>query len=471
MTAHPSHFRQAPEGPRPVLARITPPARPLGPWRFLRTVVRNPLEAWPETIYREPHYTSEFLGTSSLFVMAPNLIRRVMVDEADAFEKSEVLRRALSPALGDAILTADGARWRWQRRAAAPIFRAERIRSFVPAMIAAAERTRDALAAGAGTDAGNGAEIDIAQTMMRTTFEIIVETMLSGSGRIDAARVEQGITDYLESTSWVFALTLLRAPAWMPFPGRARAERAKSYLRDELLRLAAEGRRDGTEGRNDLMSLLLAARDPETGQAMDDRDVADNLLTFVTAGHETTALALTWAFYLLSHHPESEALIAAEVEAATGGGPLTADHVDALPYTRQVILEAMRLYPPVPVVVRAALRDVDLDGVPVKAGTPITIPIYAVHRHATLWDEPERFDPARFAPEAAKARDRYAYLPFAAGPRICIGMGFALSEAVAILAVLVRSLRFSLRPGYLPVLKQRITLRPSEGMPMRVTVR
>ena len=465
MNAHPSHVRPAPEGPRPVLARITPPAQPLGPWRFLSTVVRNPLEAWPETIYREPVYTSTVLGNSSLFVMAPNLIRRVMVDDADAFEKSEVLRRALSPALGDAILTADGARWRWQRRAAAPIFRAERIRSFVPAMIAAAERTRDALAA------ASGAEVDLAQTMMRTTFEIIVETMLPGAGGIDAARVERGITDYLESTSWVVALTLLRAPAWLPFPGRAKAERAKTYLRDELLRLAAEGRRTGTEGRNDLLSLLLAARDPETGQAMDDRDVADNLLTFVTAGHETTALALTWALYLLSHHPESEALIAAEVEAATAGGPLAPEHVDALPYTRQVILEAMRLYPPVPVVVRAALRDVDLDGIPVRAGTPITIPIYAVHRHAALWDEPERFDPARFAPEAAKARDRYAYLPFAAAPRICIGMGFALSEAVAILAVLVRSLRFSLRPGYLPVLKQRITLRPSEGMPMRVSRR
>jgi cytochrome P450 len=461
MNAHTSHFRPVPEGPRPVLARITPPARPLGPWRLLRTVVRNPLEAWPEAIYREPLYRSEFLGHTSLFVMAPNLIRRVMVDDADAFEKSEVLRRALSPALGDAILTADGARWRWQRRAAAPIFRAERIRSFVPAMIAAAERTRDALAAGTGA----GAEVDIAHTMMRTTFEIIVETMLSGSGRIDAARVEQGITDYLESTSWIFALTLLRAPAWVPFPGRARAERARTYLRDELVR------REGTEGRNDLMSLLLAARDPETGQAMDDRDVADNLLTFVAAGHETTALALTWAFYLLSHHPESEAMVAAEVEAVTGGGPLTPEHVDALPYTRQVILEAMRLYPPVPVVVRGALRDIDLDGVPVKAGTPITIPIYAVHRHAGLWDDPERFDPERFAPEAAKARDRYAYLPFAAGPRICIGMGFALSEAVAILAVLIRSLRFSLRPGYLPVLKQRITLRPAEGMPMRVTLR
>ncbi|GJD53383.1 Putative cytochrome P450 132 [Methylobacterium crusticola] len=460
MNAHPTHLR-----PAPPEARIVPPARPLGPVRLIRTVVRNPIEAWPEAIYREPLYRSKFLGRSSLFVMAPPLIRKVLMDEADSFEKSEVLRRSLSPALGDAILTADGARWRWQRRAAAPIFRAERIRSFVPAMIGAAERARDRLAAEAGP------EIDVAHAMMRATFDVIVETMLSGHGRIDAAQVEQGITDYLEATSWIFALSLVGAPAWTPYPGRARAERARGYIREELDRLVAEGRRAGTEGRNDLLSLLLAARDPETGQAMDDRDVADNLLTFVAAGHETTALALTWTLYLLSLHPETEAAVLAEIEAATGGQAVTPDHVEALPYTRQVIQEAMRLYPPAPVVVRAALQDLDIDGWRIRAGTPITIPIYAVHRHTAIWEDPDRFDPRRFDPEAVKARDRYAYLPFSAGPRICIGMGFALTEAVAILAVLIRSLRFRLRPGHVPTLKQRITLRPAEGMPMRVEPR
>lgn len=458
MTAHPTPPRDLPPA-----ARIDPPAAPLPPLRFIRTVVRNPVETWPQAVYREPAYRSSFLGHPTLFVMDPALIREVMVDQADAFEKSEVLRRSLSPALGDAILTADGARWRWQRRAAAPIFRNERIVNFLPAMIGAAERTRDALAA-----LPAGSEVDLARTMMRTTFDIIVETMLSGPGAIDAARVERGITDYLESTSWIFALTLMRLPSWTPFPGRRRAERARSYLRDELLRLVAEGRRTGTEGRNDLLSLLLAARDAETGQAMTDRDVADNLLTFVTAGHETTALALTWTLYLLARHPEIEARVVAEIAAVTDGGPLLPGHVEALAYTRQTIQEAMRLYPPAPVVVRAALQPVEIGGERIDAGTPVTVPIYAIHRHARLWDDPDRFDPDRFAPEAVRARDRYAYLPFGAGPRICIGMSFALMEAVAILAVLVRALAFRLRPGFVPTLKQRITLRPAEGMPLRV---
>ncbi|RVU14548.1 cytochrome P450 [Methylobacterium oryzihabitans] len=459
MNAHPSFPRS---GAVP-LARVVPPAGPLGTLALLRTVVRNPIEAWPREVFHEPLLPTTFLGRASLFVMDPALVRAVLVDQADGFEKSEAFRRSLSPALGDAILTADGARWRWQRRAAAPIFRNERIRGFLPAMVGAAERMRDRLAALPAS-----AEVDLSAELMRTTFDIIVETMLSGHGRIDVARVAKGVTDYLESTSWVFALTLAGAPAWMPYPGRRRAETAKHYLRDELARLVAEGRRDGTEGRSDLLSLLLTARDPETGRAMDDTDVADNLLTFVTAGHETTALALTWALYILALHPETEAAVAEEVRTVVGDGAPTADDVDALTYTRQVIQEAMRLYPPAPVVVRAALDDLDLGGHRILKGTPITIPIYAIHRHARLWNEPDRFDPARFAPEAAKARDRYSYLPFGAGPRICIGLSFAMMEAVAILAVLVRDLRFRLRPGFVPTLKQRITLRPAEGMPMRV---
>ncbi|ACL61512.1 cytochrome P450 [Methylobacterium nodulans] len=461
MNAHPTLPLE-----RPPTARLVPPEAPLSPLRFFRTVLRNPFETWPRAVYRDPVYRSSFLGRPTLYVMDPALVRAVLVDQAESFEKSEVLRRSLSPALGDAILTADGARWRWQRRAAAPIFRNERIVSFLPAMIAAAERTRDALAAGPPE-----AETDLAQMMMRTTFDIIVATMLSGDGQIDVARVEQGITDYLESTSWIFAMTLLRAPAWMPYPGRTRSERARGYLRDELLRLVADMRRTGVEGRNDLMSLLVAARDPETGRAMDDRDVADNLLTFVTAGHETTALALAWTLYLLALHPGIEARVVAEIEAVTGGGSVEPGHVEALAFTRQTILEAMRLYPPAPVIVRAALADVEIGGHRVPRGTPVTVPIYAIHRHARLWDDPDRFDPDRFAPEAAKARDRYAYLPFGAGPRICIGMSFAMLEAVAVLAVLIRSLHFRLAPGFVPTLKQRITLRPAEGMPMRVARR
>ncbi|MFT8246237.1 cytochrome P450 [Roseomonas sp. BN140053] len=444
------------------------PVAPLSPLRLLRTVLRNPMEAIPAATLTEPIVQQGVFSYRRVFVMAPELVGQVLTAEADAFVKAEAMQRALKPALGEAILTADGERWRWQRRAAAPIFRHERILGFLPEMLTAAGRTRDRwLALPAGQP------VDLGHEMMRTTFDIIVDTMLSGRGDIDVDRVEQGITDYLGATSWAIALAMLHAPAWTPHPGRRRAERARDYLRDELLRLAtarrgADPAGHGPEGeeRRDLISLLLQAQDPDTGQAMDDQDVADNLLTFITAGHETTALALAWSFYLLALHPAVEARVLAEIAAVTGGGPLRPDHVPALTYVRQVIQEAMRLYPPAPIVARTAQRDVRLGDLPVRAGTPVYIPVYSVHRHRTLWEEPDRFDPDRFRPELAKARHRYAFLPFGAGPRICIGASFATLEAVAILATLLPALRLSLAGNTAPGLQMRITLRPSPGLLM-----
>jgi len=199
---------------------------------------------------------------------------------------------------------------------------------------------------------------------------------------------------------------------------------------------------------------------------MDDRAIADNLLTFITAGHETTALALCWSLYLLATHPEAEARVLREIAAVTGGAPLAPEHVPKLGYTRQVIQEALRLYPPAPIVARTAQRDLQLGGVAVRAGTPVYIPVYSVHRHRTLWEDPDRFDPDRFAPDRVKGRHRYSFLPFGAGPRICIGASFATLEAVAILATLLPAFRLTPAEGYRPELLMRITLRPSPAMRM-----
>src|SRR5215218_6742567 len=294
------------------LARVSPPDQQLSPLRLIRTVIRNPIETWPKPVYEQPLYRSRFMGREIVFVMEPDLIRQVLVDQADAFVKAESLRRALQPLLGDAILTADGARWRWQRQAAAPIFRPDQICSFVPAMVAAAERRRELWLPRIG------AEVNVAQEMLHTTFDIIAETMLSGRGDIDVDKVEKGAMDYSASISWVILLTLLRAPRWMPYPGRSRVERARDYLREEVERLVAARRRSDQE-RNDLVTRLLTVINPETGRSMSDRDVVDNLLTFLVAGHETTALALTWTFYLLSLHPEIAERVVQEVETATQG--------------------------------------------------------------------------------------------------------------------------------------------------------
>jgi cytochrome P450 len=224
----------------------------------------------------------------------------MLADEAENFEKGEIARRGLGPVLGDAILTADGSRWRWQRHAVASIFRQERIRNFLPAMVAAAERTRNRW-----LSYPPGGEIDVAREMMRTTFDIILNTLLSERGGIDCDLMQQSITNYLEPTSWIIALAMVRAPRWVPYPGRHKARRARGHLHHVLDLLIDEAKRNPSN-RDDLLSLLTNATDPETDTSMNDLDVRYNLLTFITAGHETTAVALTWTFYLLSLHPEVE---------------------------------------------------------------------------------------------------------------------------------------------------------------------
>ena len=444
------------------LARIEPPDQPLSVFPLLRTVVDNPIKAWPRAVYRDRLYRRRVFGQDAVYVMAPDLIRTVLLDDADSFEKGEIARRTLVPGLGDSILVADGSRWRWQRRAVAALFRPERIREFLPEMIAAAERTRNRWQA-----MPPGAEIDVAREMMRTTFDIILRTMLPGRGRIDTELMERSVTSGLESTSWIVALALVRAPSWVPYPGVYRTRRNRKRLHSILESLIIEARQTPGNG-DDLLSHLTTATDPETGRSMSTIDIRNNLMTFITAGHETTALTLTWTFYLLSLYPELEERVRGELAAVTGGGPVRPNHIDELAYTNQVIQELMRLYPPAALIVRAARRDIVLDNEQIRAGITVYVPVYAVHRHEKIWSEPDRFDPSRFEPEAAKVIDQFSYLPFGAGPRTCIGQNFAQMEAAAVMATLLRSFQLKLRPGYTPEPRLRVTLRPAGGMPMRL---
>jgi len=434
-------------------------------FRALRRLVRNPMEAWPEAVYREKLVVTYMFGRKTLFVTDPDMVQQVLVDDPDSFVKAEPMRRALEPALGQAILTAEGARWRMQRRVAAPVFRPGNVAGFVPAMIMAARAMREKWAA-----LPDGAKVDVPHEMMAVTFDIILETMLSGRGDIDAASVDRNMRDFLESTSWAVALSALGAPLWTPFPGKRRSERAHRYLRQMVAGRVDERRRTG-ERRDDLLSLMLDAKDPETGEGLSDTSIRDNILTFVAAGHETTALALTWTFYLLSRHPEIEQRVLNEIAQVTGGAMLEADHLPLLAYTRQVVMESMRVYPPVAMVVRQPTREMVIGGVTATPATNVFIPIYAIHHHKLLWENPEMFDPDRFAAEAVKERHRWSYLPFSAGPRICIGMGFALIEAVAILGTLLPAVRLEAEPGFIPTPKLRVTMRPKEGMVMEKKAR
>lgn len=446
--------------------RFTPhgldhPAEQLRPLRFLRTLIRNPLETWPKALFEERSLWLNFASRPLLFVMDPALVEEVLVARADIFPKAPIVQRAIGAAVGTkSIFTAEGADWRWQRRASSPPFRHSTILGFVPAMERAASDMAGKLAA-----ARPGEPVDLAEAMMETTFEVIVATMLSGRGQFDTERFGAEISHYFETVGWVAALTVLRLPMWLPYPGKRRARAGNRFLKAEMARVVAERRARPSET-PDLLDALIAAKDPETGRAMTDMELADNLLTFVVAGHETTALALTWAFWLTANAPDVEERLLAEIAEVAGTGTIGTDHVDRLVYTKQVIQEAMRLFPPAPLIPRIAAEDVRLGEIEVKARTPVYVPVYAIHRHRLLWEAPESFVPERFAPEKARGYARGAYLPFGAGPRICIGAAFALIEAVVIFATILRSVKLSVLPGHRPKPNTRLTLRPDGGMPM-----
>jgi cytochrome P450 len=449
--------------PREALFRppaVKPPEQPLPYFHALWKLIDNPIEAWPRAVYEEPYYLRGDSRQTFLYATDPSMLKDILLDKAQAFPKDWMFERVTKPALGEGLLTAQGEHWRWQRRAAAPGFRPDNVAAMTPVMVQAAEA-----ALARWRDLGEGARLDVATEMTGITFQVILDTMLSGGEGIDVPAAAAKITDYLETLGKISPADLLSWPLWTRIALAPRGYRAIVYLKAMVDRMVA--RRRAQARREDLVDLLMQAQDPETGRRMDDDLLRDNLLTFIGAGHETTALALTWSLYLLGCHPPTAARVRAEVAAVAGEATIRHEDVERLVFTRQVIHEAMRLFPSLPMMTRMCGEDVELaGGVAVKKGTFVFIPIYAIHRHRRLWTDPEAFDPDRFSPQASAERHRFAYIPFGAGPRVCIGQTFAMVEAVAVLATLVRGARLEPDPGHRIRPLMRISMRPQGGMPM-----
>ena len=444
------------------LPRIDPPAVPLGRLAFLARFVRNPLLVVPQAAFDEDFVAAEGDGPRFAWVTAPHLIKAVLLDEREKFHKLAQIR-LLGPLLGKGILTSEGADWKWQRQAAAPMFRPPELQSFVPTFVRAAQ----ALVA-QWRAAPQGAVHDIEREMTRLTFDVIAATLLPSQDPRLAPAVEESVATFQKAGAWGQLYAMINVPQWLPRPGLVSGALAIRKLRTTVRRLLNE---DKTRKEDSLMQRLVRARDPESGQSMNEAQLVDNLLTFYLAGHETTAKALTWTLYLVARSPAWRAALEAEIEAVTGGGEIAGEHIERLVLTQQVLKEAMRLYPPIPMMSRQAVADVRLDGHLIRAGTSVVLPIYAIHRHRKRWRDPDAFDPERFAPARETDMARYQYLPFGAGPRICIGLGFAMLEATALLAALLRRARFAPLEGHVPGLLARVTLRPRGGMPLRVTMR
>lgn len=390
-------------------------------------------------------------------VMDPPSIRHMLQDALQDYPKSVVTKNLLRPAIGESLFIAEGDHWRWQRRTAAPVFTHRNMMGLTPIMTDAASRCATRVEEAAGYRA-----INMLDEMITTTFDVIADVTFSGDDTFDRAGIHDAIDAYIAQAGRISLLDVLGLPDWLPRPGRAQSTRPLNAMKREADRAIEARAARGAKPNPDLLDLLLSGSDPKSGRQMTTAELRDNLLTFIVAGHETTALTLAWALYLVAFDPNIQNAARDEARNVLEGRAATGQDVENLPFIRTIIDEALRLYPPAGMISRTAQKPDRLCGTAILPGDTVMVPIYALHRSHLLWDTPDAFRPDRFANR--KSLDRYAYLPFGDGPRICIGMAFALQESVIILSTLLARLRFTPVRGKDPTPVMIITLRPEGGV-------
>ena len=453
----------------PLAAPSVPAQTPAG-LRLLASILSNPVDMWGAEHFEERIVVNATVFGHRIVVSDPDAIKRVLVDNAENYAHDDLQRRILLRTTGRSLFSAEGDQWQWQRRLFASMFTRSRLADFAPGMAAAA-----AAAAARLTGKVGAPSVDISTEMAHTTLDVLTRTILPDTLEENCADASVSIRNFADGAGAVSLVDLLGLPVSIPGLRRLRAFRATRAVAARARRIVARRRKASGQQKSgasdDLVSLMLSARDPATGEAMSEREIEDNISMFLGAGSDTVASALTWSLYLLSQAPSFRDMIEQEIDGVIADRPMTIELVEQLPLTRAVVEEAMRLYPPALLLARAAIRDDVLCGHEIAAGSVVMIAPWLVHRHRLLWDDPLAFDPGRFLPPRREGIRRFSYLPFGAGPRICIGMNFAMQEAVIVLAHLLRSLRFALAPGASVRVFQCVTLRPRGGLPMIVECR
>src|SRR5271170_6672489 len=425
----------------------------------LREVQHDPLKLLHDGFREHGDVVRFRFGAERGVLLAhPDHIRHVLHDNHRNYDKNNVDYAMLRRLLGNGLLTSDGAFWRRQRRLIAPMFHRQRVAGFCSLMV---DSTLEMLERWEAF-AQSGEPFDAAAEMARLTLAIVAKALFSADVSEDAETIGAALTVVNRQLGEFHLLDML----WMIPTLRKRRFRNAVRALDRVVDKIIDQRRRSTHRNQDLLSMLLDAVDEETNQAMTPRQVRDEVLTLLLAGHETTANALVWTWYLLSQNPEVADKLHHELASVLGerapGGP----DLPRLPYTRMVVEESMRLYPPAWAVSRNAIGDDEIGGYRIPRQTNMIICSFVTHRHPAIWEEPERFDPERFSPERSEGRPNFAYLPFGGGPRICIGNSFAMTEAQLILATAAQRYRLRLVPGHPVELHPLITLRPRHGMRM-----
>ena len=386
----------------------------------------------------------------------PAHIRHVLQDNARNYHKSPLFER-LREVVGNGLLTSEDSFWLRQRRLAQPAFHRQRLMAMADAMVTCTEEMLERW----DRIATRGDTIDLVEEMMALTQTIIVRTMFStdlGQAAEVVNRTWPIINRRIGETFWATKLETT-----LPLPANRRFWRALRELEAVVYQIIRERRRAARD-EPDLLSMFLSACDEETGATMDDRQLRDEVVTMLLAGHETTSLALSWTYYLLSQHPDVERGIADEVARVAGDRRLSFADIGRLTRTRQALDESLRLYPPAWGFSRQALEDDEIGGYRLRRGWLVFLIPYVVHRRPKLWPDPERFEPGRFTPEQESARPKFAYIPFGGGPRGCIGNQFAMTEAILIVATIAQRYRVELVPSQRIRPEPLITLRPAPGI-------
>ena len=447
---------------------LVPPSPPrasadMGVLKRMAQMRHSMIGTWGQRAYEEDVIQGRFLGRSSFILNMPDAIRHVLVDNYENYTRTPAGIRVLRPVLGEGLLIAEGRAWKHQRRTLAPAFTPRAVATLVPHMIAA---TDEAIAK---LQAASGGPVDLREAMQRMTLEIAGRTMFSFGMDRHGAALRDFVMEYGARLARPHFLDLLLPLGWPSPQDFARARFRKRWTAFVAMLMAerrAAGKKEGAPP-SDLFDLMGAARDPETGAAFTDEQLGDEVATMILAGHETTGTALFWALYLLALDPASQDQLAAEVKDAGVNGALD---FERLKFTRAVVDETMRLYPPAFLIARAAAAPDVVAGMPVKKNDVILVAPWLLHRHEKLWRDPNAFIPARFMP-GAPPPDRFAYLPFGVGARVCIGAHFALVEATLALARIVGAFRVGLidREPVMPI--GVVTTQPERSPLFRITPR
>lgn len=444
---------------------LKPPETSATGFRGLLTVLRNPLEYWSEPFFQETHQSTRLWGRTYLTVTDPGLAKDILLDRADLFRKSPLIEAIVKPILGEGLLTAVGDDWRRQRRIVAPIFRPRTVERFLPLFFRAGDELAERIKSGASEG-----RIDIVPPIKRAMLDVILDALFDARSN-DRHRqcVRADVDTLVDCLGRIGLLDVLGAPFWLS-RRRTRAavaatERMRTLVADMIRERLATGLR-----RTDLLDQLLYAEAPDTGERLSERLVAENILTFIGAGPETTAMGLVWTLYLVSQSSELQSALQKEAVQAADACVDASVRIAELPLHRSVILEALRLYPPIASIGVSPTERTKISSCPVRPSDHVAIGIYTTNRHEKHWTNPGDFLPTRFQADHLLEHS-FAYLPFGQGRRICVGKSFAMMQLIAMLFSVLRRWEFETLEKQEVVPRARITLHPVGGLHLRVRPR